>query len=137
MKQTVFILALGLIASSAKADLIQICVDSKSGVYSAAVSSVAKSGEVFEGALAHKAPAALPNGTRFNELKASGSLDDASSGSVLEGLYYDLKHELAQLDEITSESAYHGDEPRVYKAGDLIILCSSTINTNDVKEMTR
>jgi hypothetical protein len=118
--------------STAHADRIQICVDSQSGLYKAKMSTYSMNdkgaGGVLEDLYAGSAKA-IPQGTHLASLRNEGSMD-TSNLAGLEGMEFQLKHQLSPVDEMRPQSSVV-DSPRVYSAGAVVVLCSSSMDQED------
>jgi hypothetical protein len=129
------LLALTLFASlAARADGIQVCVDSKGSTYTAHVTGFAKAHTDWSALLEGKG--AIPPGTDLNKITFKGNLADIDSPTI-EDLSFDLKHRVAPSIESLQETSDYQDEPRVYEAGGVDLVCSSTMSQDEYASLAK
>ena len=132
------ILALTLVLAGAQAfaDGIQVCVDTKGTAYTAHVTGFAQPGTVWSARL--EGQGAVPAGTDLNKITFRGNLADVTTPE-LEDLSFQLKLLVKPSLESLQEGAEfsYADEPRVYQANGVELICSSTMSADEYASLAK
>lgn len=134
MKTVLF--ALLMLPLFAYADGVQVCVDSKGAAYTAHVTGFAKSGTAWSARL--EGHGTIPAGTDLSKIVFRGNLADVEAPEI-EDLAYQLKHLVTPSLEALQEGAEfsYNDEPRVYQAGGVDLVCSSTMSEDEYASLAK
>jgi hypothetical protein len=134
MKTALFVLL--MLPRFAFADGVQVCVDSKGAAYTAHVTGFAKSGTTWSASLEGRGT--IPAGTDLSKIAFRGNLADIDAPEI-EDLSYELKHLVTPSLEALQEGAEfsYGDEPRVYQANGVDLVCSSTMSEDEYASLAK
>jgi hypothetical protein len=139
MKTTLMVIAtFTVLASIAKADGRQICVDSKGSTYTARVTGFAKEGTEWSAILDGQGSASISNGTDLSKILFKGNLADSTAPNI-EDMSYTLKHLVAPTIDSLQEGSdvSYNDEPRVYEANGVDLICSSTMSDDEFANIAK
>jgi hypothetical protein len=132
------ILVTTLLSINAKADGIQVCVDSKGSTYTAKISGFATPDTEWSGIIASDSKSAIANGTDLNHIIFKGNLADSHAANI-EDMSFTLKRLVAPTVESLQEGAdiSYNDEPRVYESNGVDLICTSTMSEDEYASLAK
>ncbi len=127
-----------LASLSAKADGVQVCVDSRGSTYTAKITGFAKPKTPWSGIVTSDGQNAVANGTDLNLITYKGNLGDSGS-TTIEDMSFTLKRLVAPSLESLQEGAdtSYNDEPRVYETNGVSLICSSTMSEEEYSNLSK
>lgn len=132
------ILATMLVSLNVKASGIQVCVDSKGSAYTAVVAGFANAGTTWSGVLSSESPSAIASGSDLATFTFKGELADSAEPSIVD-MSFKLKRLVAPSVESLQEGAEisYLDEPRIYEASGVDLVCSSTMSDDEYASLAK